>query len=94
MSIYGPNDEGVKALNGLGTKLPEAKDAILDAIETVMGTAESNQNVLGPHADRLQAAVEAIETEIRDVSEPIETLAEGVKDVAEGYQDVIDSNFL
>lgn len=89
MAIYSANEQGVQALNKLGKDLPEAKDAILKAAQTVTGEVDSNQSLLGPHAAELRGAIEEIEAELESASDPIDELAEKVIDVADGYEEVI-----
>lgn len=88
--IYSANDEGVAALNRLGTCLPEYVSAISDEAERLLAVADEHADLLGVHVGDLRNALGSIQQETRDAAEPIEELSEKTLDTADGYQEVID----
>lgn len=88
--IYSVNDEGVAALNRLGTGLPEYAAAIDNSAEQVLAAADEHAELLGVHAGDLRNALDRIRQEIRDASAPLEELSDKVLDTADGYQEVIE----
>lgn len=88
--IYAVNDEGVAALNNLGTTLPEKSEEILKMADEIVSTADENAELLGVHAQDLKNALDAIKQEICNAAGPVEELSEKILDVADGYQEVID----
>ena len=88
--IYSANDEGVAALNRLGTCLPEYVSAISDEAERLLAVADEHADLLGVHVGDLRNALGSIQQETRDAAEPIEELSEKTLDTTDGYQEVID----
>ena len=88
--IYAANDEGVAALNNLGTTLPEKSEEILKIADKMVSAADENAELLGVHAQDLKSALATIKQEISNAAGPVEELSEKVLDVADGYQEVIE----
>ena len=87
---YAVSDEGVQALHGMAQAITSAKEEISSHAQQLKAAGDGQD--LGPHADSIVAAAEAIEDAINGAADPIEEIAEILDDVADGYEEVIGND--
>ena len=92
MPQYAINDQGVQALKGLSTRLPEQIGIIDHAGISLVDCCQSNAGGLGPHASAMTSVVEEITQETKSTTAPVMELKENVDRLATKYQAIISNN--
>ncbi len=90
---YSVNPESVKALQSYSAKITEAVAEIKNATTQMAGIVSENSQRIGPHADKIKAALESIKGAVLESVEPADEISEKLNDIADGYQEVIDATY-
>jgi len=89
---YAVNDEGIKALRGLVTKLTENVEKINASAGNLQNAYEENSSMLGPHTATLAQVIEDVKDTASAAAEPVNSLSEKVTKLADKYQAIKDRN--
>lgn len=89
---YAVNEAGISALKAMSRAITESMETFSTLLSGVKGVSEGNSQLLGPHHDSLNNAIEEIENNLKQVSEPVNDISEKLNDVAKGYEGVIGNN--
>lgn len=90
---FAVNPESIKTLQSFSEKITDAVAEIKNATAQMANIVSENSQRIGPHADKIETALESIKGAVLESVEPADEISEILNDVADGYQEVIDATY-